>query len=338
MRFAHPEFIILILLLPAFIGLYVLRRWQQNRSWEHFAESGFKERLLPRYSAGRLRFKLILKCLVMVFVVLALMEPQWGTREEEVQMRGINLMLLVDVSQSMMAGDVKPNRLEREKLKVRDLLRMVSGDRLGIIAFAGRSFLLSPLTVDYGTLERYVDELGPETIPVPGTDLAGAIKLALRSFPEGKEGRAIMIFTDGEDHSQKMKEMEEKLKAEGVKLFVLGIGTPEGAPVPEPGGGFKTDSRGKTVISKLGEDFLKNLALETGGAYARAVSSDSDLKELYVKGVRGALTPTDLRVTKKKVWESRFYWPLGIALSFWLLERTVPDGRRKKRKYVREKH
>jgi Ca-activated chloride channel family protein len=337
MRFAHPGFLFLILLLPVFIGLYGIRRWQQNQAWNKFAEFGFKTRLFPRYSAGRIRLKLILKCLVLIFIILALMEPQWGTREEEVQMRGINLMLLVDVSQSMMASDIKPNRLEREKIKVRDLLRLVSGDRVGLIAFAGRSFLLSPLTVDYGTLERYVDELGTDTIPVPGTDLAGAVNLALKSFPDGKEGKAIMVFTDGEDHSQRMKAVEEKLKEEGVKLFVLGIGTPEGAPVPEVGGGFKTDSAGKTVISKLGEEFLKSLSLKTGGGYARAVSSDSDLKELYVKGVRGALTPTDLRVTKKKVWESRFYWPLGMALGFWFLERTIPEGRRRKRRYVREK-
>lgn len=327
MRFAHPFYFFLFLLLPVLIGLFVWLAVRQKKAWNDLADKDFKARILPGYSSSRWKGKIVLKILVFVFLVLALMEPQWGTREEEVKMRGVNIMVLVDVSDSMLAQDLNPSRLEREKRKIRDLLKMLGGDRVGLIAFAGRSFLLSPLTVDYGTLERYIDDLGPETIPVKGTDLAGALSLALHSFPKGEEAKAIIVFTDGEDHSKKMAQVLKSLEEQDIKVFILGIGTPAGAPIPEPGGGFKSTSQGETVVSKLKEGFLKDLALKTGGAYARTVSSDNDLEELYLKGIRGVLNPSDLRVTKKKVWESRFYWPLGIALFFLFMERLIPEGK-----------
>lgn len=331
MRFGHPYWALLLLILPVLAGIWAGYRYWQRRRWESFADWDLRDRLLPAASRTRANIKVIFQALALLCIVLALMEPQWGQREEEVKMRGINVMLLVDVSHSMLAGDLQPNRLELEKRKVRDLIHLLKGDRVGLIAFAGRSFLLSPLTVDYGTLNRYVDELGPDTIPVPGTDLAGALHLALKSFPKGDEGKAVLIFTDGEDHSEKMKEMISELKKQGIPIFVLGIGTPEGAPVPEPGGGFKTDRDGQTVVSHLGEDFLKDLALETRGAYVRAISSDDDLKELYLRGIRQAINPEEFSVSHRKVWESRFYWPLGVAVGLLALERMVPAGKRRRK-------
>ena len=331
MRFAHPAYLALFLLMPFMVGLYLWVRIRQKRLWEKFADPTFKSRIVPNFSNTRGKIKTLLKISVFFFVIFALMEPQWGSREEEVRMRGINVMVLVDVSDSMLAEDVKPSRLARMKREIRDLLRILSGDRVGLIAFAGRSFLMSPLTSDYKTLVRYVDELGPETIPVKGTDLAGAITLAMKSFPQGDEGKAILIFTDGEDHSEKMKAIAKKLKEGGIKVFVLGIGTPDGAPIPEPHGGFKSNPQGKTIVSKLKEDFLKDFALKSGGAYVRTLSGAEDLEELYIRGIRGALNPQDMRVSRKKIWESRFYWPLGIALALLALERLIPEARRKKR-------
>ncbi len=330
MRIAHPYWALLLLLAPILIGILTWHRYRQRKIWEKFADWDMRPRLLPLANAFRPTLKLILKALAFLLIVISLMEPQWGQREEEVKMRGINVMLLVDVSHSMLAQDLQPNRLELEKRKVRDLIRLLKGDRVGLVAFAGRSFLLSPLTVDYGTLDRYVDELGPETIPVPGTDLAGALHLALKSFPPGEDGKAILIFTDGEDHSEKMKDLITELKAKGTPVFILGIGTPQGAPVPEPAGGFKSDDSGQTVISQLGEEYLKELALKTNGAYVRAISSDDDLKELYLNGIRKAVNPEELSVSHRKVWESRFYWPLGAAVFLISLERSIPRAKRRR--------
>lgn len=331
MRFGHWIYVYAILLLPilAFLLIWVYRL--QKKTWDGFADSEFKGRLMPNYAPGRTVLKTLLKLIGLFFLILALMEPQWGTREEEVTVRGVNVMLLVDLSDSMLAQDLKPNRLAREKLKVRELLGMLVGDRVGLIAFSGRSFLLSPLTNDYGTLDRYVDELTPDTIPVEGTDIAGALQLALKTLPDDDSTKAILLFTDGEDHSHKMVEIIKEIKKRDIKVFVLGFGSPQGAPVPEPGGGFKKNLEGKTVVSKLQEGFLKDLALDTGGVYARTVSSEEDLEELYVKGIRGALTPSDLTVSKKKVWESRYYWPLGIALVFLIFERLIAEGKKRPR-------
>jgi Ca-activated chloride channel family protein len=330
MRLAHPFYSLLLLLLPVVVGMLIYGRRQQRRIWLLFADLEFRQRLLKNFSPIRGPLKSTLKVLCVFFIVLALMEPQWGTREEEVKQRGVNLMVLVDVSNSMLAADVPPDRLERERQKLGDLLGMLQGDRVGLVAFAGRSFLLSPLTVDYGTLKRYMDELNTDTIPVQGTDIAGALHLALKTFPKEKEGKSILLMTDGEDHSEKMKGLVEKLKDEDVRVFVLGIGTPQGAPIPEQGGGFKVGEEGTTVVSKLEEDFLKDLALKTGGAYVRSLSGDGDLRELYIKGVREAMNSQDLKVSRQTLWESRFYWPLGIAVILLILERLIPAVPRKR--------
>jgi Ca-activated chloride channel family protein len=324
MRLGHPFYGVLLFLLPLLVAFLLYGRRQQRRLWELFADLEFRRRLLKNFSPIRGPLKSTLKVLSVFFIVLALMEPQWGSREEEVKQRGVNLMVLVDVSNSMLSGDVAPNRLEREKQELRDLLHMLQGDRVGLVAFAGRSFLLSPLTVDYGTLNRYMDELNMETIPVQGTDIAGALHLALKSFPDKKEGKAVLLMTDGEDHSEKMKEMIKSLKDQDVRVFVLGIGTPQGAPIPETKEGFKLDEKGNTIVSKLEEAFLKDLALQSKGAYVRSVSTDEDLRELYIKGVRGALNSQELKVSRQTIWESRFYWPLAIAVALLILERLIP--------------
>lgn len=333
MRFAEPKFALLLLFLPVLVGLVLWFFRRRKKNLNRYADSNLIPIIAPYISSRKEKLKYTLKILIFCLLVLALAEPQWGMKEEEVRMRGINVMILADVSASMLAEDIKPNRLEREKRKIKDLVKILAGDRVGLIAFAGRSFLLAPLTVDYGTLDRYIDDLGPETIPVKGTDLAGALQLAIRSFPEKEEGKAIILFTDGEDHSEKIPELLKIIKKEGIQLYIMGIGTPEGAPIPDIQGGFKTDRRGQQVHSSLKEEFLKNLALESNGAYVRTVTGDEDLEELYLKGLRQNLTPENLKVTHKRVWENRFYWPLGLAFFFFVLERLIPEGGKEKEEF-----
>lgn len=143
----------------------------------------------------------------------------------------------------------------------------------------------------------------------------------------------MILFTDGEDHSAQMEAVLKEIKAKDIRLFVMGIGTPAGAPIPEGRGGFKMGPLGEKVTTKLEEDFLKNLALRSRGAYVRTVTGDEDLEELYLKGMRSALTPEDLKISIKRVWENRFYWPLGIALILLILERLIPEGGKVPREY-----
>jgi Ca-activated chloride channel homolog len=328
MRFGHFDMVFLYFFLPLLMGLLIYSGYRRRKSWQSLADANLRSKLMPTLLPQRMQLKNILKIFVFVFVVLALMEPQWGTREEEVRMRGVDLLLIADVSNSMLAQDVQPSRLEREKRKLKDLLDMLAGDRVGLIAFAGRSFLLSPLTNDYGSLDLFVDDLSTQTIPVQGTDLSGALDLAIKAMSDKDSAKAIMVFSDGEDHSERLSKMIDILKEKQIKVFVLGIGTPQGAPIPEPQGGFKKNLEGEMVVSKLEEGTLKDLALETGGAYARAVTGDVDLKDLYLRGIRGVLDLKELKVSKKKIWESRYYWPLGIALILLILERLLPDSRK----------
>lgn len=325
MRWAHPEFFLLLLLLILLGFLFAYQNVWRRKAWKSLGEQKLFKTFASWEKAPRRRLRKVLGVLALFFLIVTLAEPQWGTREVEVSMKGVHLMILVDVSESMLAPDLSPNRLERQRQELKDLINLLKGDRVGLIAFAGRSFLLSPLTVDYGSLRRYVDELNTETIPIQGTDLAGALTLALNLFPKNQEGaeRAILLLTDGEDHSEKLKSVISQLKKEKVRLFVLGIGTTQGAPVPDPEGGFKTDSTGKRLISQLKEGFLKDLAVQTGGAYTRSVSSEADLEKLYVQGIRRGLEPTQFRVSKQKVMETRFYYPLALAFLFIFFERSL---------------
>ncbi len=331
MRFHHAEWGFLFALLPLFLALKFWSAWKRKKNWDGFADLHLRNRLLPGNSPFRHRSKAILQSLALIFLVLALMEPQWGTREEEVRTRGIHLIVAVDVSDSMLAEDIKPSRMARARYKLQDLLPMLRGDRVGLVAFAGRSFLLSPLTSDYGTLKRYIEELTTTTIPVAGTDLAGALTLAIKSLPQDKDqAKAILILSDGEDHSERLENVIRELQKNKIRVFSLGMGTLEGAPIPEASGGFKKNLEGEMVVSKLKEDSLKDLSLRTEGAYARAVRGDEDLKALYLKGIRGVMDPNELQVTHKKVWESRFYWPLSIALFLLAADALIAPGRPKK--------
>ncbi len=323
MRFHHSEYAYLFFLLIPWILLVGYEFYRKKRAWRDLADSSLRPKIVIESGKNHSWARHILKILAFIFLVFALMEPQWGYQEEEVSRRGGDLMILFDVSNSMLAQDVSPARLERARRKFKDLIDMLAGDRVGLIAFAGRSFLLAPLTLDYGILQIFVDELSTETIPVQGTDLAGALQLALKSFGEGGENHSILVITDGEDHSERLDQVAKDLEKKLVRVFVLGIGKPEGAPIPESQGGFKTDETGQVVTSKLEESALQQLALTTHGAYVRSVSSDDDLKQLYLNGIRRSENLEELKSSTKRIYQSRYYWPLGVALLGLVLERFL---------------
>ncbi len=332
MRLGHIDYVFLLFLLPLLIGLVIWKYYQSQRRWKIFAETRFKKILMPGSWPDMHVAKDIIKILVFIFLVLTLMEPQWGEREEKITLRGVDMMILVDLSDSMLAQDVSPNRLERQKRKVGDLLHLLKGDRVGLIGFSGRSFLLVPMTNDYNILKRSVQEMDTQTISIPGTNLKEAFSLAVKSFPKSKENKAVILFTDGEDHGEKISELVGLFKEKKIKLFIVGIGTPKGAPIPNPEGGFRKDPEGQLVVSQLGENYLKELALATGGAYVRAINSDLDLREIYLNGIRGVFNLQDLSVTQRKFYELRYYWPLAIALLLLIIERLLPEAKRNRSK------
>ena len=245
------------------------------------------------------------------------MQPRWGFQWEDIKRQGIDIMVAIDVSQSMLAEDIKPSRLERAKRKVYDLCRMLEGDRIGLIAFAGTSFVQCPLTLDYGAFKIFLDYLEPDLIPVPGTAIGQAIRAAINSFSRRERtSKALIIITDGEDHEGNPLEAAQEAKKEGIRIFTIGVGQEGGAPIPmkDGSGGFKKDERGELVLSRLDEAALQKIALETGGSYVRSVTGDLDLNKIYQEDIRGTIEKKELLSTRKKRWEERFQWFLFAAI------------------------
>lgn len=318
MIFANREHLqILWLIAGALLFLLIAERRRFLKMRDLIAPHLWKE-VLPGFSRAMRRFKILLLVGGLTFIGFTLLRPQWGYTLREFKRQGSDLFIVVDTSDSMRAEDVSPNRMERAKREVIDLLGMLRGDRVGLIPFAGTATIACPLTGDYETFQLFADELDTDLIPIQGTDIAGALTLALNSFSAGPApSKAILLITDGEVTEGDIPTLVEKATKEGIRIFVLGVGDTKGAPIPsENGEGFKTDEKGGVVLSRLAEDSLKEIAQKTGGRYARSVAGDADLNEIYLKGIKQVLEARELRSGKKMIPEERFQVPLLIAILF----------------------
>lgn len=333
MRFGNQDILMILCLIPA-LGLFLFWSFRKKEALLNVfcPDRSLRARLLPDVSRGRQVAKACLILLAIGLALTALARPRWGFRWEEIKRKGVEIVVAIDVSQSMMAGDVDPNRLERAKRKVTDLVRMLEGDKIGLVAFAGSSFIECPLTLDYAAFSLFLDALGPGLIPTPGTDLARALRTSLAAFGSStKTSKAVIMITDGEDHEGRVMAAVEEARKQGVKVFTIGIGNREGAPVPsgDASGGFKKDDHGGVVLSRLDEKILEKIALTTGGSYVRSVTGDMDLRTIYLKGIRQEMEGAELGSTRVKKWTERFQWPLLLAVVFLIAEALARETRRK---------
>ena len=328
MRFGRAELLLLLWLVPA-TGVFFAWAFRRKRQLLlRFAAAEVLGRLLPAQSPGRQRAKAALLVIAIGALALALAEPRWGWRWEEMHRKGADVLVAIDVSKSMLAEDLKPSRLERAKREVIDLLRVVDGDRIGLLAFAGAAFVQCPLTLDYGAAQIFLDSLSPELIPVPGTALAEAIRTATAAFgPGAHDARALVLITDGEDLEDGAIEAAKEAKKEGIKIFAVGMGAPDGAPIPDPAGGFRKDEQGNVVLSRLDETTLQKIALETGGTYVRAGAGGLDLEQLYWKDIKGRTSARELESPRQRRWEERFQWFVGLALLALVVEALFSERR-----------
>jgi Ca-activated chloride channel family protein len=314
--------------LPLAVLLLLFLARQQRRGMERFAEEGLIGRLAPAVNKGRRFLKALLLLSSLGLLILALSGPRWGSHYQEVQQKGVDIMVLVDVSPSMMVADVEPNRLERARREINDFLRVVEGDRVGLVAFAGAAFVQCPLTLDYGALRMFLGALEPDLIPVPGTDLGAAIETGISAFDLNSEtDKVLLLITDGEDNENKGYDAAREAAEKGIKIFVFGIGDPSGAPVPagDGKGGFRKDANGKVILSKLDEEGLKRIASVTGGGYVRSVAGDLDLDVLYFEGIKQHTKAATLKSGKIKVYEERFAIFALAAFLFLLVEGVMRD-------------
>ncbi len=315
-------------LLPLAGLALVLACRQKERALVRFADPELLDRLTGK-AQGRRRFlKGFFLLSALGLIIFALAGPRWGSHYQEVSQKGVDIMLLVDVSPSMLVEDTKPNRLERARREILDFLKVVQGDRVGLVAFAGAAFIQCPLTLDYSALEMFLSQLQPDLIPVPGTDLGQAIETGMSSFDfKSETDKVILLITDGEDNEAKGLEAARGAAEKGIKIFIFGMGDASGGPIPagDGKGGFKKDKGGKLILSKLDEESLRQIASLTGGTYVRSVAGDLDLDVLYFEGIKSRTKAQTLKSGKVKVYEERFPIFLLAALLFLVLEDLIPE-------------
>lgn len=333
MRFAAPYILYWLWLgLPlAFLLVSVHRR--RRAALRRFAHDEVLAELAGAYDPRRDVLKGLLLMLVFVFGIIALARPQWGFEWREVKRQGLDILLVIDTSRSMLTEDVKPNRLERTKLAVKDLVRKLKGDRVGLITFAGKAFLLCPLTVDYAGFLMTLEAVDTTAVPRGGTNLAAAIHEALQEYDATpSKYKALIILTDGDNLEGDPLAEARLAKEKGVKIFCLGIGTREGELIrvlnqegqPE----FLKDAQGNFVKSRLNESLLQQIALETGGVYVRAGGADFGLDVIYDQQL-SRFERRDIEDKMEQRYDERFQIPLALALGLLTLETLLPRTRRR---------
>ena len=293
---------------------------------------------MPQLTMGFSRTKAVLRvvllCGFFTCSILALARPQWGARLEMVRRKGLDLVIALDTSYSMNTEDIAPSRLEKAKREIRSLIARLKGDRVGLVAFAGTAVLYCPLTLDYGAANLFLDVLDTSVIPEPGTALGPAIQTATSAFSATeRKYKILVLFTDGEDLEGDIAAAVDKARDGGVIIYTVGIGTPEGKPIPvrdEKGDivEYRKDSGGQIVVSRLDETALAQIAVNTGGRYFRASASENELDAIYDEISKQEKKELESRLFQN--FEDRFQYPLALAIAFLVAELWMSERRRKR--------
>ena len=313
MKWARPEFLHLLWAVPVLVTLLwaaLRRRMTLLRRLGPLAS----ERVSARAQKVH-RLRAVLWLSAMVMGVLALAQPRWGYRWQELKREGLDLVVVLDVSRSMDVEDVAPNRMEQAQREVLDLTEMLAGDRVGLVVFAGGAYARMPLTLDYAVLRHQVRDSSSQTLVSQGSDIGAAIDMAVDLLgPARASDRAVLLISDGEDHVGEAVSAAERAADADVHLYTMGVGTPEGAPIPQAGGGFKKDRSGQVVMAKLDEGLLAEVARIGHGAYVRAGASNRDVAGIYRDEIRGRLQGAEQGVRRERLWDERYSWPLSLAV------------------------
>lgn len=332
MRFAAPEQFMLLICV-ALLAIFIL--WAVARKKEllrRFGDIPLVMKNAPYISFARQRTKALLLVVALVLIVLALARLQFGTHMERVRREGIDLMIAVDVSMSMLARDMMPSRLERAKQQVRTVIDRLEGDRVGLIAFAGEAFVQCPLTVDYPAAQMLLTAMSEKSVSIQGTSLAEAIKTAIKSFDRReRKHKVLLLMTDGETHDKTAMDEAERAREQGIHIYTVGIGSPVGEPIPvvDRTGkqvGFKKDEQGEVVVSRLDEQTLQKIALATGGKFYLATPGEMELDKILEE--IGKLEKKELEGSLVTRYDDRFQWPLLFALFLIVVEFFIPERKK----------
>src|SRR6184192_1525578 len=318
MSFGVPQWLWGLLVIPLLIALFVSSEQRGLKRLQEFVSARLLPQLAGTMNRPRRILRFALQLLGLALAIVSLAQPRWGYTFEDVKRKGLDLLIAVDTSRSMLSNDVQPNRLERVKLAVQDLVNELQGDRAGLIAFAGRAFLQAPLTIDYEAVFEAINDLDTKTIPEGGTNISSAITLATQSFGKSATGnRALIIFTDGEELSGDAVKTAKIAADAGVRIFTIGVGTPQGSLIPITGENGETafvkDSAGQVVKSKLDEKRLREIAQTTDGFYLHLENGPRTMQQIYDEGLaKMQAAEIDVRFSRRPI--ERYEWPLGAAL------------------------
>lgn len=296
LRLEHPEYLWLLLLIPALIFLsFFVRKVLKSRLYDFYNAENVKY-IVPGISNSNWWLRTLLWSMVFALFVVAAANFQVGAEKGEVDQEGVDVMFCLDVSTSMMAEDIAPNRLERAKHSIKKTVEELGSDRVGIVVFAGDAYVQLPLTTDHAATKMYLDNITTDIIPVQGTSIANAIEKAMQAFPkEKKDNRAIALITDGENHDERAIDLAKEAASRGIKVYTVGIGSVQGATIPEyingKKVGLKKDNKGSTVVSRINEQLLIDISDAGEGAYVRSTNESVGLNKLFleIKGMNKAL-------------------------------------------------
>lgn len=300
-RFANPEYLYLLLLLPFIILLWIMNEYRKRRAMVRFGKVELVKKLIPELSTVRPVLKFILQLAGFSLAVILIARPQFGSKLKEIKRQGVEVIIALDVSNSMLAEDIQPSRLERAKQAISKLVENLENDKLGLIVFAGNAYTQIPVTTDYISAKMFLSTIGPEMVPQQGTAIGSAIDLGMRSFSPGTgRSKAIIIITDGENHEDDPVAKAKEAAAAGIIVYTIGIGSSEGVPISITTAGKKDylkDSDGNTVITRLDESILSEIALAANGRYVKANNSSTGLDEIY----------NEIKKLKKQEFEGKMF-------------------------------
>ena len=336
MTFGASQWLWGLLLIPLLIALFIRSERRGLKRLQEFVSARLLPQLAGTVNRPRRILRFALQLLGLALAIVSLAQPRWGYTFEDVKRKGLDLLIAVDTSRSMLSNDVQPNRLDRVKLAIQDLINQLQGDRVGLIAFAGRAFLQAPLTIDYDAVVEALNDLDTKTIPEGGTNISSAITLATQSFGKSAMGnRAMVIFTDGEELSGDAVKTAKEAADAGVRIFTVGVGTPQGSLIPVTGDdgqtSFVKDASGQVVKSKLDDKRLREIAQATGGFYLHLENGPRTMQQIQNEGLaKMQAAEMDVRLSRRPI--ERYEWPLGAALIALALSILIPERKRVRQK------
>lgn len=332
-NFAQAQYLLLLLLIPVFFLLHALVLRLRRKRIMKFGDRNLVAQLMPSYSKGKAWVRVALFSIAFFFFVIGLSRPQIGAKLKEHETRGAEIMIVLDVSNSMLAEDYSPNRLERAKLAISRLVDKLRDDRIGLIVFAGNAFVQLPITTDYVSAKMFLNSISTESVPVQGTAIGEAINTAMRSFSaQSEKSRAIVVITDGENHEDDPVAAAKQAAELGARVFTIGVGSPEGKPIPMNGELLK-DKNGEIVVTRLDEDVLQDVAKVGNGLYVRAGNSEFGLNPI-IDDIK-KMDDEKYNSIVFEEYDEQFMYFLGIALFFLVVEMLVGDRKSKRHLFKR---